>query len=118
MITIKIKNLDKLIKGLEVSANELKYALSTAVKKSVFLVERESKKVTPVDTGRLRASITPNYLKPLEGALGPHTEYAIFVHEGTRYMKARPFMKKGVEEALPEIEDVFMEEIDKILKKI
>jgi HK97 gp10 family phage protein len=59
-------------------------------------VERYAKQLTPVDTGRLRASI---FYSPansfLQAVVSTNTEYAIYVHEGTKYMRARPFMKYG-----------------------
>lgn len=66
-------------------------------------VESYAKQVTPVDTGRLRASIGTSFL--IAGGMGSggtavvatHTNYAGFVHDGTRYMRARPFMKHGVD---------------------
>lgn len=65
-----------------------------------FEIERESKKVTPVDTGRLRSSIVTEIGGAgLKATVGPDVYYDIFVHEGTRKMRARPFMTWGVEAA-------------------
>lgn len=69
------------------------------VTKLAFTIERFAKQVTPVKTGRLRASIGVS--NPLGGAneavafVQTNVYYAIFVHEGTRYMRARPFMEWG-----------------------
>lgn len=65
--------------------------------------ETASKARCPVDTGRLRGSI--NWRIVLEGGtlvaiIGTNVEYAIFVHEGTRYMSGRPFLVEGVNQAL------------------
>lgn len=87
-------------------------ALDEAIKKSAFLVERESKIVTPVLTGRLRASIFTT-LKPLRATVQPKTDYALFVHEGTSKMRARPFMKLGLDRALSQIDIIFRKEIKK-----
>ncbi len=39
--------------------------------------------------------------------IGATAEYAIYVHEGTRYMSARPFLREAAEETAPEyFEDV------------
>lgn len=50
--------------------------------------------------GRLRSSI--NWRIELEGdelvgIIGTNVEYAIYVHEGTRYMAARPFLVDGLQ---------------------
>ncbi len=81
------------------------------IKELAFLVERESKKVTPVDTGRLRASIGV-LIKPFSATIQPRTNYATFVHEGTRFMKARPFMFWGAETATEGFERRLSKELD------
>ena len=68
--------------------------------KIAFRVERFAKQLTPVDTGRLKSSIGTGMLIGRIGAMvSTNTEYAIFVHEGTKYMRARPFMAKGIDMA-------------------
>lgn len=49
----------------------------------------------PVDTGRLRSSINVSMGGDFESAyadIGTNVEYALYVHEGTRYMEGRPFL--------------------------
>lgn len=72
--------------------------LQKNIEEFAFEIERAAKPVTPVDTGRLRASIMTD-IGNLTATISPHTNYAFFVHEGTRFMKARPFMKIGLERA-------------------
>lgn len=52
-----------------------------------------------IDTGRLRSSIAIAVL-PQEGTwvgrVGTNVDYAIYVHEGTRYMRANPFLKDAL----------------------
>lgn len=55
-----------------------------------------------IDTGRLRASIAIAVI--LEsgtwvGHIGTNVDYAIFVHEGTRYMEANPFLRDALQAA-------------------
>lgn len=51
-----------------------------------------------IDTGRLRASISIGESpgKKLGLRVGTNVEYAMFVHEGTRYMEANPFLRNAV----------------------
>ncbi len=54
---------------------------------------------TPVDTGLLRSQ-NQNEVNPpvgfrVEGAAFNPTEYAPYVHDGTRFMEARPFLVEG-----------------------
>ena len=112
---VKIEGLDKLTRGLDRFPSNLKAEFKNAMNKAAFLVEAKAKPVTPVDTGRLRGSIRADYIRTFEAAIAPHTTYAIFVHEGTRYMKGRPFMKWGLEQSLPTIEGLFKSAVDKAL---
>lgn len=84
--------------------------LQEALLKAGFLLEGEAKRQTPVDTGRLRASIYVTPRMSLGNAyveVGPHTDYGLYVHEGTRWMRARPFMEWGLRAAGNGIEKVF-----------
>lgn len=55
-----------------------------------------------VDTGRLRASVavseTTSAGVPVV-RVGTNVEYAIYVHEGTRYMRGNPFLRDALSAA-------------------
>jgi len=74
--------------------------LQKKIEKLAFLIEREAKPVTPYKTGLLRASVRVESIGSLRAVIAPHTHYAIYVHEGTRFMRARPFMLWGTQFAL------------------
>src|SRR3990167_1238712 len=117
-IQIEIRiDAEKARRAFATAPQELGKNLSIAIVKSAFTVERESKLVTPVDTGRLRASID-TMIKPLMAIIAPHTNYAIFVHEGTRFMKGRPFMETGVRTAEGRIQGFFEKAVDDTLDSI
>lgn len=61
--------------------------------------ESYAKQECPVDTGRLRNSIT-NAVRADEKAvyIGSNVEYAAFVELGTSRMKARPYLKPAATE--------------------
>lgn len=70
--------------------------LRKEINKVAFSIERVAKQVTPVDTGTLKSSIlTSPAVLGLKATISPRVHYAIYVHEGTRYMRARPFMTMG-----------------------
>lgn len=75
---------------------EVERVLQGVIEKAAFETERLSKTEAPVDTGRLRSSISTD-IGNLRAQIAPHVDYAIFVHEGTKFMKPRPFMKRGWE---------------------
>lgn len=120
-IKVEVKNLEQIKMALAKMPREMVPALGDAITKSAFRVEREAKILSPVDTGRLRSSINTSYgFGPLGiGAkVATNTEYAIFVHEGTARMKARPFMKQAVELAKRDIGGFFDMAVEKVIKNI
>jgi HK97 gp10 family phage protein len=70
---------------------------------TLILIVAEAKKLCPVDTGRLRASLThelDEILGAMIGKAGTNVEYAAFVELGTKFMSAQPYLypafKKGI----------------------
>ena len=63
------------------------------LQKAAFLVERNAKILCPVDTGRLRASITTQVDDKIPRALiGTNVHYGIYVELGTYKMSAQPYL--------------------------
>lgn len=65
--------------------------------------ETAAKARCPVDTGRLRSSITWRIEvdgRGLVAIIGTNVEYAIYVHEGTTRMVGRPFLVEGLRQVL------------------
>jgi HK97 gp10 family phage protein len=116
-IRIEIKNLDKVISALKRSPQKMAKELNDAIKKSIYMIERNAKGRTPVDTGRLRASYETTFA-PLVGSISPTAYYAIYVHEGTRYMQARPFLREGIEMGKKSIQDYFEQAVAATLNQI
>lgn len=69
-------------------------ALQRAIEMLAFQTERESKKATPVDTGRLRSSINTS-IGTLQARIAPHTVYAGWIHEGKMNRGGRTIHIKG-----------------------
>ncbi len=73
-----------------------------------------SMKRTPVLTGNLRRSETTRAERD-RAFLGTTAEYGQYVHDGTKFMPARPFFEEGIQDAQGEfpglvkgwVEDVF-----------
>lgn len=83
---IRVEGLEPLLKKLD--GNSLLAApLREALTKAVILLESAAKRGAPVDTGRLRASITHEVDSrpvPLFGKVGTDVFYAPYVEFGTR----------------------------------
>jgi len=54
--------------------------------------------------GRLRQSIHVDNSKFLESTVGTNVKYALWVHEGTKKMKGRPFLRQGFDAGLKQLE--------------
>ena len=105
--------------------------LAKEIERITFKIMRFVKQVTPVDTGRLRASIggggfkggsfamgTGISVKDLEGRVSTNVEYALAVHEGTKFMRGRPFMEQGVQFAKLKLEGEIKAKLDQHLVKV
>ena len=83
---------------LDDHSDEVKAALDSAVNKGLLMIglqaENYAAMKAPVDTGRLRASIT-HALEESEQAvyIGTNVEYAPYVELGTSKTKAQPFLR-------------------------
>ena len=95
-----------------------------ALKKWGLKVERETKKkwtsgpLRAKQTGNLVASVRMTPTKPDEVEVhaggGDHdVNYAVYVHEGTRYMTGRPAMQRAIEETQKELAELVKAEIRK-----
>lgn len=76
--------------------------------KIVVLAEGKVKPHVPVRLGTLRRSIT-HRVERGRGFVGTSLDYAEPVHQGTKYMKGRPFLKEGLEDAQPYIQQLAKE---------
>ena len=77
-------------------------------------IEEQAKKNSPVDTGRLRASIKAD-VRGLEANIGTDVYYAGYVHDGTYKMEARPFLFEAADGEIEGIEDRIAEDIARLL---
>ena len=77
---------------------ELRSDIEKALEEIGIEAEGDCKQVTPVDTGRLRNSVThivnggEKYV-----AVGTNVEYGRYVHEGTSRQHAQPFLTRPVQ---------------------
>ena len=76
--------------------------LQKDIEKAALLLERRAKQNCPVDTGKLRASITTE-IGNLEAEVGTNVEYAQSVEFGTSKQKAQPFMRPALDKAITQL---------------
>jgi hypothetical protein len=118
-INIEIPNLPRVLHALRQAPGETRRGVNRAIRRSVYTVQRTAIPITPIDTGALRRSEeTGVSFRDFYGELFPNIEYAYWVHEGTRYMRARPFLSNAVESAHTTIRSIFEEELGEVLARI
>lgn len=92
-VNYTVNNFDRAKKWIELCSWEALKGIGE------FLV-KEAKNRCPVDTGYLRSK-TKYYLSKMFGqnylTIGNNCEYCIYVHEGTRRMRARPFLRYAMQ---------------------
>lgn len=76
--------------------------------------ESYAKRLCPVDTGRLRNSITHQQFDDHTEIIGTNVEYAPFVELGTVKMGARPYLRPAAENHTEEYKAVFQNELAKV----
>ena len=75
-------------------AQDLGSELKKVLLEIMLAVERHSKRLAPVKTGRLRASIHTEPTRPANRiVVSDGVEYGAFQEFGTSKMKAKPFMR-------------------------
>lgn len=75
---------------------------SVAVRKAALDVEAKAKTAVPVDTGATRNSIGVDVSDGgMSAAVGPTTSYAPYLENGTRRMRARPYMAPSLDAVAP-----------------
>lgn len=101
--------------------DDIEWRTKKALTENALILERDIVLLTPVDTGRLRASIS--HIAPLsrspetqsmhmiEGPnaddvayVGTNVSYAPHVEYGTKYQRPQSYMRAGFEKARPKME--------------
>lgn len=90
MSNFDVEGLDQFKNALQLLTETIPYEKMNEVYKIGLMAEREIKKFVPVDTGRLRASITTKLLSGDAVQVGTNVEYATYVNYG--YTSKRRFL--------------------------
>jgi HK97 gp10 family phage protein len=69
--------------------------------KAAMDIQAGSMRETPVDTGFLRNSHALHRIALAHYRITVGAHYAIYVHEGTRYMAGRPFLRTAADRVRP-----------------
>jgi HK97 gp10 family phage protein len=104
-VALKITGLDRIKEGLAAAPHELRVVANRVCNEEMSKVTERAKEIVPVRTGRLRNSIYRRKTGFLGWEVGATMFYAGFVEFGTRYMRARPYLRPAVEEKMPEVRE-------------
>lgn len=91
--------LEVVVDDTGIASEGIKDAIATALEKIGLLAEGYAIKRCPVDTGRLRGSITHEVDFDGDAVyIGTNVEYAPYVELGTSRQKAQPFLRPAASE--------------------
>lgn len=95
-----------------------KEATAQAIRRALEIcggkAESYAKQLCPVDTGRLRNSITHAADGDYAEIVGTNVEYAPYVELGTRKTRAKPFIKPAAENHVEEYKSIIVNELSKL----
>lgn len=112
-ISVKLLGIASIIKHFSGVKERVARTIQEGMKEAAFIVEGAAKRqITSgpnraIKTGFLRSSIGVQSILPFKATVIAGASYGIFVHEGTRFMRGRPFMQAGLKDSIPEIERIF-----------
>ncbi len=87
-------------------------AIARALETIGLVAERYAKEYAPVDTGRLRNSISHEAVPEEETVhIGTNVEYAPYQELGTRFQPGTPFLRPAIENRLDEYKQIVEEEL-------
>lgn len=123
-VRITFQGLKELISHFSEVKKGLADTLAAGMKEAAFLVEAAGKKqITTgpnraIRTGYLRASIAVASVMPYRATVAANAFYGMYVHEGTRHMRARPFLAAGLQDAVPGIEEIFGKRVSALVETL
>ncbi len=124
---IHIKNLPEIRYAFSQAPKLMNEEMKQALVKSGLALAHKSVELAPHKTGDLQRS---HYLRgnggvdikgqglKMSAEVGPTMDYSVFVHEGTRFMKARPFLKEATELVDHEVQGFFTDAVQTVFNKI
>lgn len=124
-INVQITNIDKIRKAFREAPDKMGKELNNAIQKVLIGIQAETirnvhpdRGINVITGGLLSATERPPVFTHLKGVYDVDIKYAPFVHDGTRFMKARPFLQKAVDSQKELTDRFFTEAVDKVLSDI
>lgn len=121
-IDLTLTGLDSLINGFNQAPGIISEETYKALDQSLDMIQAEAQRRTPVDTGRLKASIGNQsrggwrWIRGLTASLGTYVFYALYVHESkARHAVGQShYMEDGAKAAEPAIIKFFEQAMERV----
>jgi len=125
-VTMRIKNLPEIRRAFRLSPKIMGQELAHGIEKSVRLVNAYAKTILYSGfvirrTGYLRASHETRFEGSgmnFTGIIEPRAHYAIYLHEGTRYIRPRPWLKAAVDHKVSDVDGIIGGHVQQALNRI
>ncbi|KKN71739.1 hypothetical protein LCGC14_0418050 [marine sediment metagenome] len=122
-ITIQIKGLKELKVAMVRAPQIINKEVGRGIDQALVILQRRAlieATIEPrVKTGRLRSSHTIERDRGrLQGSIGTRVFYAKFLHEGTRFMRARPWLNRAAKKEKSSIERVIQRSVNRALRRV
>lgn len=124
-INITIKNAAEIRSAFRKAPDLMTKYLNDAIKKTLISIQGETIKnvhagrgINVITGGLLSATERPPIFSRLKGVYDVDINYAVFVHDGTRFMKARPFLQNAVNSKEQDTDKFFTAAVDKVLSEL
>lgn len=122
-IKVDIRDKDNVERTLKMFPAQSRKYLTQGIHGAIFRLHAESQKQEnlqfkkPTHTTRLSFGRGIE-LRTLYGSIRPMTYYSIFVHQGTRFIKANPFMDRIAESGSRDVDKEINKSIDALMKSV
>ncbi len=123
-IDFKLKGVEELFSNLRAIERDIANQLESIIKKAAEIIVDEAKKRVPVDTGKLRNSLTVKTLEVKKDQLvigvgpeGKDVYYWFFVEFGSANAEAQPYLRPAFENKKNAVKKEISREIKRLLNK-
>jgi len=112
-VSVKIEGGQEIVDNLHIWNTKILNKVSDIIQTGAFNIMRDSVRMAPIDTGALRASIKKRKIDALTAEVYDGVEYGVYQEYGTRYIKAKPFMRPALKKNQPKIVNALKKAVPK-----
>lgn len=120
-VKFKIENIEQIRLAFGAAPELMNVQLRIGLQKAGAILLGSAMLHAPVATGYLRASHTMDVSGSgigMRAEVGPTADYGIFVHEGTRFQRAQPWLQDSLDAVGYAIKDTLTESVQKVFDQI